>query len=230
MADALTTRTLARAGALCLIAGFVDAIGYTELGGVFAANMTGNSVLLAIAALKGEGTRAASYALTLVVFLAGAIVSSALRRTTRQPIASLLAAAGLLLVASFVTAAPFARLGLLAFAMGLQGAAVTRFGSTSLQTVVVTGTMIRLADNLVEHALPERTEPAPGATRLDALAWLSYIAGAALAIGAQHAMGRPLLLAAAALLAIAAEVADATRSSGSRRGPADRPGRSTAGR
>jgi len=207
MADEIASRMLARAGTLCLVAGYVDAIGYTELGGVFAANMTGNTVLLAIAATRGEGARVASYALTLVVFLAGAIISSASRRVTRRPVAGLLGAVAMLLVATFAPASPFERLGLLAFAMGLQGAAITRFGPISLQTVVVTGTMIRLADSIVEHALPERSAPLTGATRLDALAWLSYIIGAALAMGAQHVTGYPLLLAAAALLAIAVETA-----------------------
>jgi uncharacterized membrane protein YoaK (UPF0700 family) len=204
MPEGFATRVLVRAGALCLIAGYVDAVGYTELGGVFAANMTGNSVLLAIAAMRGEGTRVASYALTLVVFLAGAILSSALRRATRRPFVGLVGGAALLLAAAFLTVA-LQRLALVAFAMGLQGAAITRFGPTTLQTVVVTGTMIRLADNVVEHALPERSTPMPGATRLDALAWLTYISGAALAMLAQRAMGRPLLLAAVALFAVAVE-------------------------
>ena len=213
MPQGIAPRILARAGTLCLIAGYVDAVGYTELGGVFAANMTGNSVLLAIAAMRGEGARVASYALTLVVFLAGAILSSAVRRMTRRPFVGLVGAAAILLVAVFV-APPFERLGLLAFAMGLQGAAITRFGPTSLQTVVVTGTMIRLADNVVEHALPERSAPTAGATRLDALAWLAYIAGAALAIFAQHATGRPLLLAVAALFAVAIETLGDKRAPG----------------
>ena len=212
MADGLAPRTLARAGILCLIAGYVDAIGYTELGGVFAANMTGNSVLLVLAAARGETARAGSYLVTLAAFLAGAIAASILRRATRQPVSALLAAAALLIVAALVPLTPLAELTVLAAAMGLQGAAITRFGSTSLQTVVVTGTMIRLADNLVEHAMPERTDRTPGATTLDALAWFSYIAGAALAIAARHVMARPLILAAVALLAVAAETAAEGRS------------------
>jgi uncharacterized membrane protein YoaK (UPF0700 family) len=207
MDEALTRRVLARAAALCLVAGYVDAFGYTELGGVFAANMTGNSVLLAIAALHGEGMRVVSYASTLTAFLAGALVASALRRATRQPLAALLAAAALFVIAAFAPASSIERLALLAGAMGLQGAAIMRFGPASLQTVVVTGTMIRLADSLVEQATVRRADASMATPSLDALAWFAYVAGAALAIAAQHAMARPLILAAAVLLVVAAETA-----------------------
>ena len=211
MAQAIDTRSLARGGALCLIAGFVDAVSYTELGAIFAANMTGNSVLFAIAAVRGESARAASYALTLAVFLAGAIISSLLRRITKQSAVALAGAAALLLVAALVPAARDQQLALLACAMGLQGGAITRFGPINLTTVVVTGTMVRLADNLVDHVMPANSVHAPQSARLDALAWFAYIAGAALAVGAQHIMAQPLILAVIGLLVIAAEVTAATQ-------------------
>jgi uncharacterized membrane protein YoaK (UPF0700 family) len=213
VAPAIEARPLARAGALCLVAGFVDAVSYTELGAIFAANMTGNSVLFAIAAARGEEARAASYALTLVVFLLGAIASAFLRRATRRPAVALVAAAGLLLLAAVVPASRDEQLALLACAMGLQGGAITRFGPTNLTTVVVTGTMVRLADTLVERMMPGGRVPAPDTARLDALAWVSYIAGAALAVGAQHVMAHPLILAVIALVAVAAEVTQDTRRS-----------------
>ena len=56
----LTPRLFSRAALLCLIAGYVDIIGYIDLGGVFAANMTGNSVLLVLAMARGEAARSAS--------------------------------------------------------------------------------------------------------------------------------------------------------------------------
>ncbi len=202
-----SARVWFRAGGLCVVAGYVDALGYTGLGAVFAANMTGNSVLLAIAAARGEWLRAASYCFTLAVFFAGAIAASVLRRRSGRPIVPLLCAASLLLIAAL---APFDRtleLGLLALAMGLQGAAITRFGGTSLQTVVVTGTMIRLADGIVGRLSGTAAEATSGTVlRLDALAWIAYVAGAAAAIGARHFMAHPLLPTVVLLLLVAAEV------------------------
>lgn len=212
IAETLTPRMFGRAGLLCLIAGYVDIIGYMELGGVFAANMTGNSVLLVLAAARGEGFRAASYLMTLAAFLGGAIVASFLRRRTGRPVWPLVGAAVLVLVAALVAMPQPPQLVILAIAMGLQGAAITRFGPTSLQTVVVTGTMIRLADNLVDQARSGGGS-ARSATMLDALAWLTYIAGAALAMVAEHVMAHPLILGAVALFAVAIETARQRRSS-----------------
>lgn len=210
-ADVLSWRIFGRAGALCLTAGFADAVSYTTLGGIFAANMTGNSVLIVIAASRGDDARVLASILTLGAFLAGACLAAVLRRLTQRPLAALLGAAALLVAATFVPAATLARLGLVASAMGLQGAAITRFGSIGMQTVVVTATMIRLADNLVEHLMPARLEPIWGATRLEALAWSSYCLGAVLALLAMRAVARPLLLPAVVLVAVAVEVTAAER-------------------
>ncbi len=207
MSDGLSPRVMTRGGTLCLVAGYVDAIGYTTLGSVFAANMTGNTVLLAIAAGQGEFTRAMGYATTLAAFLAGAILAALLGRATGRPTAALVAAAALILAAALATLPAPASLALLAVAMGLQGAAITRFGAAGMQTVVVTATIIRLAHHIVAYAMPQRGEAQGGSARLDALAWIAYGAGAALALVAERFMRVPLFLAAAALFAVALEVA-----------------------
>jgi uncharacterized membrane protein YoaK (UPF0700 family) len=199
-------RLFARAAGLCLVAGFVDAIGYTELGGVFAANMTGNSVLLAIAAVHGEGARTAVYGFTLASFLVGALVAATLRRTTGKPTVGLGAAVALLVVAAVTSMGHTERLALLALTMGLQGASISRFGAYNLHTVVVTGTIVRLAEYCVDHVLPSQRAPEPGATTLHALAWVAYGCGAAIATATQHFTHWPLLVAALILLAITVEV------------------------
>lgn len=206
-AERLTGRLVARAAGLCLVAGYVDALGYTELGGVFAANMTGNSVLMAIAAARGLWPRTESYAATLAAFLAGAIVACVLRRWTGRPAVVLLAASALLMAAAMAPLPPGLSLPLLAATMGMQGAAISRFGPAALQTVVVTGTMVRLADELVEPWWPSAVQPIAGAAWLDGAAWLAYVAAAAAAVAMRRVMDRPLLLAALMLLLIAAEVA-----------------------
>lgn len=204
--ELMERRILARAAGLCLVAGFVDAIGYTEMGGVFAANMTGNSVLLAIAAVRGEGARTAVYGFTLASFLIGALAAATLRRTTGKPTAGLGAAVALLAAAAVTTMGHTGRLALLAFTMGLQGASISRFGAYNLHTVVVTGTIVRLAEYCVDHILPSQRAPEPGATPLHALAWVAYGSGAAIATATQHVTHWPLLVAALILLSITIEV------------------------
>src|SRR2546430_888777 len=58
--------------ALTCVAGLVDAISYLELGHVFTAMMTGNTVLLALALGQGEAMAALRSILALVAFSAGA--------------------------------------------------------------------------------------------------------------------------------------------------------------
>jgi uncharacterized membrane protein YoaK (UPF0700 family) len=209
---AITARVGFRAVGLCLVAGYVDALGYIGLGAVFAANMTGNSVLFAIAAAQGEWQRAARYGFTLAVFFAGAVIASVLRRRSGRPILPLLTGALLLLVAAFAPFEPMLELGLLALAMGFQGAAINRFGPANLQTIVVTSTMIRVADAIAVRMLPGGATPgASAAMRLDAFVWIAYVAGAAAAVGARHLMARPLLPAVLLLLVIVAEVSGERR-------------------
>jgi uncharacterized membrane protein YoaK (UPF0700 family) len=205
---------LTRLALLCLVAGFVDAVGYTELGSVFAANMTGNSVLVAIAAARGEGMRVMAYGLTLAAFFSGAIAASALRRATGRPVFSLLAAVAFLLIAAVADVSPDLRLALLAATMGLQAGTISRFGTAQIQTVVVTSTMVRLADQLVERLMPSANPVEPGAIQSHAAAWLAYAGGAALAIGAERIMRWPLLCAALVLLVVTIDVARDGRRTG----------------
>lgn len=205
------TRVLARASLLCLVAGYVDAIGYTELGGVFAANMTGNSVLLAIAAARGEIARLMTYGFTIAAFFVGAMAAAALRRGTGRPTLALAAAAALLLLAATGGMPANIRLSLLAATMGLQAGAIARFGATQISTVVVTTTMVRIADHLVEHFLPSAQPGDPGGMRIYGMAWIAYGGGAAIAVTAQRFMRWPLLIAALVLIAVTIEVASERR-------------------
>ena len=182
---------MGRVALLCLVAGYVDAVGYIEFGGVFAANMTGNTVLLAIAGAQGEWHRVEIYVVTLGAFFLGALFASLVKRALgRLFVPLLLEAALLLLVDALVRHAPpenaVPLIALLAAAMGLQGASVTRFGSTGLNTVVVTTTIARLADGLVGWVWPVRrdaeTPPAGWTVAISVAAWTAYGIGAAAAV------------------------------------------------
>jgi uncharacterized membrane protein YoaK (UPF0700 family) len=175
---------------LCSVAGYVDAFGYLKFGHVFAANMTGNSVLLSIAAAEGDLSRVAVYAVTLTAFLAGACVAGLLKHALQRPFVALLIAAFLLVLAQLAAADAASGLVLLSAAMGLQGAALSRFGATTLQTVVITGAMLRLADGLVGRMWARiRTTRRSAAATVDrdveitALAWLAYALGGAAGVG-----------------------------------------------
>ena len=208
-AAVLLAPPLRRAALLCLAAGYVDAYGYVDLGGVFAANMTGNTVLLGIAAARGEWARIPPYALTLGAFFAGAMATSALKRAFDRAFPPLLLAAALLAATERVGLGGDLELLLLAFAMGLQGASLNRFGTTSLQTVVITSTLLNLADGCVRHgwhAAAGVDDKGPDMTLLGA-AWLAYALGAAAGVLLSSQLGLPLGLPAIVLVGVAIDLA-----------------------
>src|SRR6202167_1602940 len=202
--------SLARVGLLCLVAGMVDAYGYMTLGHVFAANMTGNTVLLAITAVEGELAASVNYVLTICAFTSGAVLGAVLRRASGRPYVPLLLAAFLLAAISLGALNRQAMLGLIAIVMGLQAASISKFGATSLQTIVITGPIVRLAEGLVDLlwvGKAAKTREAAEASAHNGLAWITYGVGAALGAAAVGVTGMPFVLAVPAglLLAAAAE-------------------------
>lgn len=198
--------SLLLAALLALGAGFVDAYGYISLGHVFVANMTGTTVLLGVAVAHGDAGLSAHYVLTVGAFAAGAMVGALLKRVSGRGSQPLLLGGVLLLVLVITPSSRVEALVLLAVVMGLQGAAVARFRSISLQTIVITGTIVRLAEGMVTTVLGSgRAEPHVHEANIHhALTWSGYLIGAGVGGLALERLGVPLLLPAGAMLAAAA--------------------------
>ncbi|SER00202.1 Uncharacterized membrane protein YoaK, UPF0700 family [Lentzea xinjiangensis] len=144
--------------ALTFATGVVDAVGYLRLDQVFAGNMTGNVVILGMAAVPGTGLPVLGPAVALLSFLAGAAAAGRALRTAApgwgSPHTGLLGGVGLVLAAtalattvvgvgSAVTRAVLA--AALALAMGAQAATARHLAVKDVTTVVVTSTLTGLA-------------------------------------------------------------------------------------
>jgi uncharacterized membrane protein YoaK (UPF0700 family) len=193
------------AALLCAVAGFADAIGYLHLS-VFAANMTGNTVLLAIGLAQQQWALSADRLLTLACFFGGAMFGRVLLTLSRQhPSLPLLGEAALMGLALAVNAHQAVSIWLMAAAMGAQASAMTRFNGAAVSTVVVTSTMTRLAQSaadllVVPFGLKAGAPSEPVGLLLGT--WLSYALGAAAAAWLLPWMAQPLAVACAALLAL----------------------------
>ena len=144
--------------ALTFVTGSVDAVSYLGLDRVFTANMTGNVAMLGFAASGAHGLPLLRGAGALLAFVVGAVVAGrAVRRADHRaiwpmPVAATIGVAALLLTAVFFAWAahrespdPSVMAAMLAFAMGLQGAATRKLGVADLPTTVVTSTLTGLA-------------------------------------------------------------------------------------
>ena len=90
---------------MTLVAGIADAVGYVTMGGVFAANMTGNTVLAVLAGIdiaKGNHLGAWNHLTPLVAFFPGAMLARAMLRLFKGPAAGILLEAALLAAVGFL--------------------------------------------------------------------------------------------------------------------------------
>jgi uncharacterized membrane protein YoaK (UPF0700 family) len=160
---------------LTLTAGYVDIVGFLRIFGTFTAHMTGTTVHLGNALFKRSWNDVFFSFVVLAAFVIGSLIGRILieigaRRKLRS-IASWtlgLEAALLAMVATPVLRAggsgalnPKLSLAMLAGAMGLQTATITRVGGLTIHTTFVTG-MINKFSQLVSHALFETYDSVAG--------------------------------------------------------------------
>jgi uncharacterized membrane protein YoaK (UPF0700 family) len=194
------------AALLSLSAGFADAVGYVN-SGVFAANMTGNTVLAGLSLAEGKWDIALQRGMTLLTFCVGVVIGALLLRLSRGRNAAPLIGEAVLVVASAsIEARMDLSLALIAAAMGMQAVAVTRFRSIVASTVVITTSMARLCEFGLAWcvARPEARAAAPktGPSLLAAI-WLCYGLGAVAAGFLLPLMSRPLIIPAATVVLVA---------------------------
>jgi len=169
-------------------AGLVDAISYLELGHVFTAMMTGNTVLLALAIGQGEVMAALRSTLALVTFSVGAAGGAMVLRRGRArgewpPIVTATLAIEAVALGAFAAlwhargpaagddALTLTLIALSGLAMGIQAAAVRHLGVPGVASTYITGTLTSLMAELV-------TDSASRHLRLLASVFLVYGAGA----------------------------------------------------
>jgi uncharacterized membrane protein YoaK (UPF0700 family) len=200
---------------LACAAGAVDAVSYMELGRVFTANMTGNTVLLGLALVQAESAAAVRSAFALVGFLVGSALGAWI--VDREHVGgawppTVTVALGLewLMLIVFAVSWQFVNsvvpasgasatlVALSALAMGVQSAAARRLDVSGVATTYITGTLTSFATRLMGWLSfiiarlnsPLPTRPARGAGLLAAV-WLVYLGGAVVA-GAATLLDRAL--------------------------------------
>jgi uncharacterized membrane protein YoaK (UPF0700 family) len=137
---------------LVALAGFVDAVGFLILGGLFVSFMSGNSTQFAIRAGHELWSEAAPAGAIVAMFVAGVIggrlASNASGRWRRPAILTLEAA--LLGFAAFAPLPALAVGALMSFAMGAQNGILHAAGRTTTSLTYVTGSLVKFGEGLAD--------------------------------------------------------------------------------
>lgn len=210
--------------ALAAAAGYVDAVGYLAFEHIFVANMTGNSVLLGIAAVEGHTDATLRSVLALAGFIVGAAMGTTMTDAHEAvgpwpaPVTSVLAveSAALVAVACAWALAPGGGEATLrwfilgtSIAMGLQSAAARKLAVPGVSTVVLTSTLTTLVARAVAHVRHRKwKDPSPrDVTRGPGIlfgVWAAYVVGAGLGAWLTHAGLRWVIVPPAVLVSLVA--------------------------
>jgi uncharacterized membrane protein YoaK (UPF0700 family) len=219
-------------------AGSMDALGYLGLDHVFTANMTGNTVLLGLAAGRGELAAALRSVAALAGFVAGLVLGAAVIQRQKPASNARRAVFRAVLLECAVVAAftalwhmPFRETSsfaiqvlivLAAGAMGIQSAVVRRLNLPGVATTYITGTMTSYISGLTSRmsrarALSGSATVAGRASirdhRLQLQAGVFFVYMAAAVVSGLFQKRLPLVVAFTPLIAIVAVVALVAKSS-----------------
>jgi uncharacterized membrane protein YoaK (UPF0700 family) len=170
---------------LAVVAGYVDAVGFLTLAGLFVAHMSGNTVRLGVFVGDGDWSLAAQRLVPIIVFTIGvaagiAVVEALRRRSTPAPAAPMLVVEGALLLAFMLVGRivlnghgaaggswNYYLLAVLAvLAMGWQNAALRRVAGVPVHTTFVTGILMQVAEESVNGWYARRDLRRAGTERL----------------------------------------------------------------
>ena len=203
-----TRRNISLACALSALAGYVDAIGFLHLGGLFVSFMSGNSTRMGVSLAEGQWVAAAESLGLIALFVIGAAGGSLIvlgRGLNRQPwvllAEALLLAAGAL---AYAFASPNAAVAAIVLAMGMENAVFQIHGGGGLGLTYVTGALVKVGQ-LAAAAL---TGGARWVWWPNLLLWAALVAGSLCGALAYHWINLAAIwFAAAGALALSAVVA-----------------------
>jgi len=194
---------------LTALAGYVDALGFVRLGGLYLSFMSGNTTQMAVSFGETQGQKAILPLLLIAAFLAGAVAASVLTLLgpSRWATPLVLAFEALLILAALVlgiaTPEPGWASPALALAMGAQNAVLANVKGFRAGTTFVTGALFGFGHKIAQALT--RTGPPLGWVG-DGAVWLALSVGAFLGTLAYDAVTLYALIPPAAVASLLAAI------------------------
>ena len=146
--------------ALAAVAGFVDAVGFITLHGLFIAHMSGNSVKFGVRVGQGDFSAAAPVGIAVALFVGGVAIGTVAAelaaRTRARSVAAVVLGLQTTLIVAFMLYGSSARgfyvlsaLGILS--MGMQTAALRQLAGQVISTTYVTGVITSLTQEAANY-------------------------------------------------------------------------------
>jgi uncharacterized membrane protein YoaK (UPF0700 family) len=182
-------RSIALAVSLSALAGYVDALGFLQLGGYFVSFMSGNSTRLGVDIATGNGHEVLLVGGILLLFVFGAFLGALVGSVSgrRSQSAVLFSEAALLGAAAMLQAVgqTMPAIGLMVLAMGLENAVFQRDGEVAIGLTYMTGALVKIGQRLAAAVRGgSRTAWMPYL-----LLWIGLAAGALAGAATWHAIG-----------------------------------------
>ena len=207
--QAAAPHELTLAVALLGVAGYVDAVAFIRLNGLFVSFASGDTTRLAALPSQGRAGDAAAAGGVVALFIMGAFAGRLIGLAAgvwAKP-ALLSVVAGLLATAAVMIALPDSSMATtlsaaaMTLAKGVQNSVLHRSGRVRVTSTYVTGTLVSLG-----HALADALLGRTSAWGAYLLMWLGLVAGAALGALGEQRLGPLVLLPPAALAALLAMI------------------------
>ncbi|MFW0788408.1 YoaK family protein [Gordonia sp. CPCC 205333] len=146
-------RELVLAVILTGTAGFLDAVGFLNLGGYFVSFMSGNTTRMSAEFVHGSWTSVGKAFGIIGLFIAGAVLGSVLARFGDGRVTVLASTTGVVGLSALATAAhwfPVPPILIVAVAMGILNATFLSNGEVSVGLTYMTGTLVKASQRLVD--------------------------------------------------------------------------------
>lgn len=140
--------------AMCFafLSGFVDAVGYLQLGGFFVSFMTGNSTRLGIDVAEGRASQIGIAGALIALFVFGVVLAAFVRvlRPRAGYVAVLCLVTALLSAATALCAygSPWPGIALITMAMGAENLVFQRDGDVTIGLTYMTGTLVKCGQKI----------------------------------------------------------------------------------